>query len=284
MHSIQMSTIVKILLFLPFLTGMCSSSSHPYQKWCEQAFRADSGFVNSTQALQLLQLICQNDTALFGSQYCASQKGALSVVNLSQSDSSGKYYLGREINGERQWVLCTTINMVMDGMPFVLEFTERQGAFTLNGYRQYYHGNYACCWQGHWEEFAKMGPYFYVETCGTGSGFCAASANFLTFPLSPNTDNEAPSPSITLRSFQAYPLREVLQGKMNMRGDTIVVDYTYQVDSFIENAAKEMVPHSLYDTRFTALFGFDPAQQKFSLLNREAVLREKRLEYLFEDY
>ncbi len=280
----SMSNFVKILVFLPFLLGMCSFSEHPYQKWCEQVFRADSGFVSSAREKELLLLICRHDTAVFQSPYREFLLETMSAPDSVVYDSSGKYYRGREIDGERQWVLCLVLNAVTAELPFVIEFTERNGIFSLNSWGRYYHGNYGCCWENRWEEFAKLGPYFYVETCGTGTGFCSGTANFLTFPLSPNDDNEDTHPSIPLLWFQSYLLQEALEGRLSIRGDTIVADYTYKVDTLIENAAEEMIPHPVYDTRFTALFRFDPEQRKLTLLNRGAVLREERLKYFFEDY
>ena len=267
---------------LPLLC--CRPDAGPYQQWCEQSFRPDSGFVNSSQATELQRLICRYDSAVFSDEYRPVLLGMLDEQPVSTQDSLGKYYGFRLPNGDERYVLYLPVNILFGDAILLLEFKSHQGVWTFEGHEWFFHGNHACCLENDWSEFSRLGPYLYVKTCGTGSGFCSGAANFVFFPLTPNDDNDYQAPAIHLMWWQSFLLSESLTGSLHTAGDTIVAEYTYDVDTLTEDPAGEMIPHPVYNTRFTALFQIDTAARKIRLLDREAVLREKRLDYLFEEY
>lgn len=271
------------ILALTILAIYCRPAASPYQSWCEQNFRADSGFVGSAQAADLKRLICRYDSAVFTDEYRPVLLGMLDAAPTSGQDSAGKFYGFRLPDGELRYVLYLPVNILFADAILLFEFQSHKGAWVFEGHEWFFHGNHACCLDDEWSEFSRLGPYLYVETCGSGSGHCSGAANFVFFPLTPNIDNDYQAPSIRTQWWQSFLLTESLNGTLGIAGDTIVADYTFDLDTLMEDAAGEMIPHPVYKTRFTALFQVDTAARKIRLLNRDAVLREERLRYLFED-
>ncbi len=254
----------------------------PYQNWCEQNLRADSGFVSSAQTAALQRLICQHDSAVFTDEYRPVLLQMLDSSQVAPNDSAGKFYRLRFPDGDFHYVLYLPINLLFAEGLLVLDFREQKTGFSFGGYEWFFHGNHSCCLNNDWSEFSRLGPYLYIETCGTGTGFCSGQINFLTFPLVHNDDNDYEAPSVIVQWWQYFLLAEQLDGGLHMAGDTIVADYTYHADTLLEDAAGEMIPHPVYDSRFTALYHLDTANRSIRLLNRDAVLQEKRLDYLFD--
>lgn len=277
-----MLNFIKILVLLPFLAGLCYCSKAPYQQWCEQAFRADSGIINRNQVGQLLHLICQNDPAVFTSEFCSFLLETSVAQDTPLRYSSGKYFRGEAVDGQRRWVLCLKLNLLNGDAHLVLEFGEWNDSFSLNSHGWFYHGNYGWCWEGEWEGFARIGPYFYLVTCCRGTGLGCSHANILFFPLSANVDNEATPPNIPLTWNLFYLQQEALTGRLSLRGDTIIADYTYQVDTLIENSQEEMIAHPLRFTRFTAKFYVDTERQMTHLLNCDSIRRIEGAALLFD--
>ncbi|MFN5417271.1 MAG: hypothetical protein ACK5B9_09465 [Flavobacteriia bacterium] len=55
----------------------------------------------------------------------------------------------------------------------IAEFiVNEKGKAKFKSKTRYFHGNYPCCWNN-FDGFIKKGDYFFIKTCGTGSGFCA---------------------------------------------------------------------------------------------------------------
>lgn len=278
---------ISILLFpvlpLSILAFCLPTADSPYQAWCEQNFRADSGFVSSAQAAELQRLICQYDSSVFTDEYRPVLLEILDAGQPSSLDSAGKYYRLPLPDGGVRYVLYLPVNLLFAEGLLLLEFKSQKDAWAFGGHEWYFHGNHACCLEGDWSEFSRLGPYLYITTCGTGSGHCSAAANFVFFPLIPNNENDYQEPAIFTQWWQSFLLAESLNGRLAIAGDTIVADYTFDLDTLIEDSAGEMIPHPVYNTRFTALFQVDTTARKIRLLNREAVLREEHLRYFFED-
>lgn len=57
---------------------------------------------------------------------------------------------------------------------------------------RYFHGNYSCCWKSYYEGFSRIGEYYCLKTCGTGSGYCSSYLWIFKDILPQNEQNAIP--------------------------------------------------------------------------------------------
>lgn len=211
--------------------------------------------------------------------------GDTTIHSLSNSteEISGKYFRSTD-KGLTKWVLC--LNVYLDGWenPYIFEIQQRADKFTIASWGHYRHSSYACCWDGPMGGFYRLGPYFFVETCGRGSGFCAGEANILFFPLQ-RASIQADPPGIPVSWFQsgvAWP--EYLNSRFTVKNDTIVVNYEYELDSTIvlDRERDTFIPLEHY--YFQALFKAEPVAHRLQLINRNTISQYKRAGILFDEF
>jgi hypothetical protein len=265
--------------------------SEAFQQWCRFTFHRDSGMVSSAQNSFLQHLLVSNDTSFFAAEYnqmilddstyAGKNFGRLDTF---QRDSfGGKYFRGKVLAGSVQWVLCCPFNISgFGGDPFVFEITESNGKFNLTSWNAFYHGNYACCWHEPMDGFYKMGTWFFVNTCGTGSGFCSNTANLLFFPLSAPSDTLEKPKAIPVSFFQQFQQRELLEGKFQVRHDTIIGEYTYKLDSLRFSEEEKIIYFPMQKEAFQVLLKVDTVQRCIIMLNRKQIMDVKPGIWMFE--
>ncbi len=256
------------------------AESEVFQQWCRFTFCQDSGFVTRAQSTFFQRLLAQRDSTIFVPEYNRllltdsryDESNWARFDTFSRDSFGGKFYKGNAANGVQQWVICLPVTSTMDDDPYVFEIKNEKGKFKVASWDVFPHGNYACCWNEPMDGFYKIGRWFFVNSCGTGSGFCSSAAHLLFFPLSiPNDTLNRPT-VIPQYYFQGYPDEEYLKSTCRVHGDTIFADYFFSRDSVIDLEDHEKHIR-LEEARFTALFKIDTARRCIQLLNRTDVLR-----------
>lgn len=178
---------------------------------------ADSGYILKPQALKLLMQGdyegIYNDTIDFRS-----------YAELKDTDTIGKYY--RMHNGN----LFACINDIIhskSGAGQLLAEMSADGNMLRSEY--YSNGMYLCCWDRWYDGFNKIGPYYVLDQCGTGSGHCSTNSLFM------KGIGEDGGSSITRYVFTSMctggrsgMLACNMTSKSEFKGDTIVMHYTIE--------------------------------------------------------
>lgn len=247
-----------------------------FRQWCREVYTADSGYVNSAQEYRLIRLICDADTSVFTAPYCEFfRSDTLHCSTPVAPDSTGKYYRQLLPDGTIRWVLCMQVALYWE-VPYVFEIRQDGNRFTLAGWDVFPHGNYACCWHTPMSGFYKTGPYFLLETCNTGSAFCAGTAGVLFFPLAGSNDSMPESADIPVYFYQGQGrCNQYLSSQPMLAGDTLLVNYTFaQEDPETGDCRKQY--------SFSAFFKIDARNRTVVLLNREAILKYEEIAWFFE--
>ncbi len=167
----------------------------------------DSGFVIKKNGLSFLLANALTDTTdSFWNQ-------------LKDSDTIGKYYKVRETNNyfyctidlTRKYTFETHLLIEINTIGDILK-SER-----------FFHGNYLCCWDNYYEGFKKYGDYFGIETCGTGSGYCASYLYLFKNILPQEKQNSIPQSYWS--SLGAGGLSQRFSSEMKFKKDKLVLYY-----------------------------------------------------------
>lgn len=265
--------------------------SKPFQQWCRAVFRSDSGYVSTSQNAVFQQILLERDSSMFYGGYIEflradadSFEHKLASLDTFPRDSpGGKYFLATR-GGQRHYVACLLIGNDFGGYPYVFDISEKDGVFRLESWKDYQHGLHACCWHGNMSGFYRVGPWFLVNTCNTGSGYCANKAHLLFFPLLSKIDIVEEKAIIPLGSFQWFFEKddqsvEGFEGKLIDGGDVLYCDY----HNYLESSHGEEATVIVRQSDFRAVFKVDTALRQVILLNKEDVAKQEFGDYIIPE-
>lgn len=236
------------------------------------AFDSDSGYVDSDKGQVFERLICTSDSAILDPDYCAGVAAdTLPKPSDGRTPAVGKYYKTRLSDGSERIAYCQIFEPGGWESPFVFEIIRKEEVYTLGSWSMFTHGNWNCCWDGPMSGFYQSGKYFFLETCNTGSGFCASTAHFLSFPL--RNEQEAFS-EVPVYMHQWTPEgNELLYSHFRWSGDTLFGTYDHRMEAPVWNG-DSMVGSKTVDS-FSALVKYlpDVSGLYLKVLNPEALER-----------
>lgn len=257
----------------------------PFQQWCSAVFQADSGFINEPQGYQLQALVEEIDTAIFlveHSNWDLPLQGP--TVSFSPLERiTGKYYRDVKADGVIRWILCLNALTEVGEHPYILEIGQNEKDFSLVSWALYYHGMYDCCWHGPMRGFFRLGPYFFIKTCNTGSLFCAGKAHPLYFPQRNKEETEPLAIPVSFWQRQGGRFGQSVESTWQLASDTLIVQYEYNLDTFEDQEGPpcdDCLPHD----RFTAFYKIDTVLQTVKLLNREAIMQHEEASSMFDEF
>lgn len=123
---------------------------------CPNVFKRDSGYLRKKEALEILKIASPRlyDSIPF-------QEG---LKNILERSYMGKYYKEK---GQNKYILyieyLSSSNYIFEIYPDL----------NIIKYRDFASGNYNCCWGSDFDGFRKIGEFYSIRYCGTGSGYCA---------------------------------------------------------------------------------------------------------------
>lgn len=138
------------------------------------------------------------------------------------TDTIGKYY---RLNDEDAYLACI-LDHAVDGRENLLLFeTNPQGVVTKSFH--YYYGEAHCCWVSTFDGFGRMGNYFFIRTCGTGTAMCTSDL-YLFKTASPQEAQQPISEWYWMGSNAADPAIHGVSSVLKVQGDSVQVHYTVE--------------------------------------------------------
>ncbi|MBO9732497.1 MAG: hypothetical protein J7623_27895 [Chitinophaga sp.] len=139
---------------------------------------------------------------------------------INDTDTIGKYY---RLNDEVTYLACI-LHYTGDGRENLLLFeTNSRGAVTKSFH--YYYGVAHCCWMHAFDGFGRMGNYFFVRTCGTGTSMCTSELYLFKTALAQEAQQPV-SEWYWMGSNAADPAIHGVSSVVNVQGDSVQVHYT----------------------------------------------------------
>jgi hypothetical protein len=120
-------------------------------------FKEDTGFIIKRTALPYLLAAKLIDTTM------------ADWSDTPDNDTIGKYY---QLNKDSGYLACI-LNYTKDGNEYLLLF-ETDTTGSVKKTFPYYYGTSHCCWAAAFDGFGRLGNYFFVRTCETGTAFCGS--------------------------------------------------------------------------------------------------------------
>jgi hypothetical protein len=184
-------------------------------------FKGDTGFLIKRTALPYLLTVKLIDTTIADWSYTAD------------NDTIGKYY---QLDKDSGYLACI-LNYSRDGGEHLSLFEIDPGGFVKKTF-PYYYGTSHCCWSLVFDGFGRLGNYFFIRTCGTGTAFCGSE--LYLFKTAQSQDNQYPIFEWNwMGSDAADPTIHQVLSVVDVKGDSVAVYYkvmagveAVRVDSF----------------------------------------------------
>ncbi|NUO00027.1 MAG: hypothetical protein HUU01_05360 [Saprospiraceae bacterium] len=111
---------------------------------------------------------------------------------------------------------------------------------------RFFHSNYSCCLDNYYEGFSKLGDYFGLITCGTGSGYCAGYLYLFKEILPQDAQHSIPQWywSSLGEQFQRF------SSTMELKKDNLVVHYTVEDGELDEGSTRNIKETRKFDVRY----------------------------------
>ena len=132
--------------------------------WCNKILISESGQIASKDGFDFLLLTNLIDSTTNAWNYILEN---YSVI--------GKYFRKKEKNA---YILCIADYSLAFTTHIVFHLKKENGIWEVQN-KRYYHGNYPCSWATTISGFGKIGNYFYIDICGTGSAVCRADRTII---------------------------------------------------------------------------------------------------------
>ena len=203
-------SIVFIFILLVLNTSCRRFIENPDKSKIFERFVADSGYILKKEGISILLKIESNDTI------------DTNYSTLKDTDTIGKYYKTK--NGNYLACVLDIIHPIRNASPVLIEYTPKGKIINTENY---YGGMYLCCWKNNYEGFKRLGDYYSIKTCGTGSGFC--SGNIYLFK-----ELEPQYKSIPLTAWSRFCVYQAegkpalacsITSKMSIKLDTVTMHY-----------------------------------------------------------
>jgi hypothetical protein len=152
---------------------------------CPNVFKRDSGFLRKKEALEILKIA--NHTLYDSIPFQEELK------DIAEKAYMGKYYKEKDQNKYILYIqYLSSSNYIFEIYPDL----------NIIKYRDFPSGNYNCCWASDFDGFKKIGEFYSIRYCGTGSGYCAGHVYIFK-----DLDN-VPENSIIEQCFMFNPLEK----------------------------------------------------------------------------
>lgn len=120
-------------------------------------FSLDSGYITKKAGLPLLLFYGITDTTNSSWNW------------IKDSDTIAKYYRDQQTG---HYFICSfDCSNMFDFSTHIIFELNQNGKLIKN--ERFFHGNYPCCWENHYNGFNRYGTFYGINICGTGSGYCA---------------------------------------------------------------------------------------------------------------
>ncbi len=181
----------------------------------ESIFVNDSGFVSIKNGEKFLLELNNNDSIDFG------------YKKLDLNDTIGKYY--KKENSKNYYLFLNDIlNVKFGPSQFILE-VDAEGNVIRS--ERFTNGFYLCCWNNKYDGFGKLKDYYFIRSCGTGSGFCSSNI-YLFKEILPqeklNSITQEVFSSTCVGNVKHQPLSCSVTSKIEVKPKSLVFHYKYE--------------------------------------------------------
>lgn len=231
---------ITLTIFLLILTSFLWSNQQlkdlTFRKKNENLFSKDSGYIQKKDALSLLLKLNMNDTI------------DLDYIKLKDNDTIGKYY--KKENSQNYYACITDIiNPKYYPSHFILEVNPK-GEILKN--ERYTNGFYLCCWKNEFEGFTKLNDYYFLKTCGTGSGFCSSEI----YVFKEIIPQEKLNPILTsmfngmCESYKNKILSCTLTSRIESKASSLVLHYKYNKGFITKSQKFKIKSTEIFDVEY----------------------------------
>jgi len=196
-------------------------------------FKQDSGFITKKDGL----IILFPDSLKINSNIYWNGK--------LESDTIGKYYRDGE-NGNYIICIVPLIDTSYSCNPCLLIEMKPNG--TIVNKVKFEHSNTPCCVDNPYNEFGKMGDYFCLKTCSSGSGYCATYQYIFKYVIPQNKQNPIPESYYSIFSSTNYESK--LSSVFELYDKYIIVHYLLETGTIGGNSLLKIINTEKFDIKF----------------------------------
>jgi hypothetical protein len=231
--------IVLILTILLFFWSHAFLQTAPKEKNAitkeiSLALKSDSGYIRKMEGLAFLILHSFTDTT---ESYWKEIK---------ETDTIGKYY---RISATGNYIICFADygKGIFSPTNLLLELNNKKT--NIIKHVRYSHGTYPCCLNNISLNLNKIGDFYYINTCSTGSGFCSKSIYLFKSVSAPNKLLCIP---LEMNWFM-YGNFQILSSTMVLKDTILAVKYVYEqgIDINIPDSLKPEKSFQIKEKRDT---------------------------------
>lgn len=202
-------------------------------------FKGESGYLKKLDALELIKLAGGNGVIRSESSYIDFTRWD----EVKESEVMAKYYKDKHV-GRYMVYVDNKACPFPDNMVLQVDIINK----TIDR-KTFPSGNYNCCWQGQFDGFKKVGEYYYIRPCGTGSGYCAADIHLFRdlkkVPENPIAEYAWSS------GFGDFPYLWLTTTEMELTLDGVKFKYKYEEGEIVDVDTTTSVLKAIKTLRFT---------------------------------
>jgi len=215
-------------------------------------FVGDSGYILKNNGLEILKHLASKDiTFNIEPQY----KEYMTWDSIPSTDTLGIYYKDEGKNSYHAFI--ENIAYIFDTSLIIEVDIEKQSIKP----EEFHGAMYKCCWNGRFDGFRKIGKYYYIKVCGTGSGYCAGDFYlFQDFSDIGNTICESAFSSMMYVEGQENFGYGHLDSDLTLTEKGIQMDYTFEEGMYIEVNDSTIFPHKLKTRKFKVDYTFQDGE------------------------
>jgi hypothetical protein len=176
----------------------------------------DSGFILKKDGLRFLLSVAITDTS--GSGWSQAK----------DNDTIGRFY---KVKQTGNFFVCTIDLSKRNSFETHLLLEIKADGTVLKNER-FFHGNYSCCWHNYYEGFNKIGDFFCIKTCVTGSGYCGTHI-YIFKEIKPQEKQNSIVQSYW-SSFSGDGLSQNLNSTIEWNNDYLLMHYELEKGKFDE--------------------------------------------------
>jgi hypothetical protein len=230
---------ITFILFMMFCFCGCNQTTNEIKDQEENnrksnlTFNQDSGFITKKDGLIILFPDSLNINLNF------YWNGKL------ESDTIGKYYRDGE-NGNYIISVVPIIDTSYSCNPCLLIEMKPNG--TIVNKVEFEHSNTSCCVDNPYNEFGKIGDYFCLKTCSSGSGYCATYKYIFKNVIPQNMQNPIPESYYSI--FSSTNSESKLSSVFEFHDKYIIVHYLFETGTIGDNSLLKINNTEKFDIKF----------------------------------
>lgn len=217
-------------------------------------FVGDSGYIFKDNGLEILKYLASKDSTI---NIEPDQNNYLTWDSIASTDTLGIYYKDEGQNSYHAFI--ENIAYMFDSSLLIEVDIENQSIKP----EEFHGAMYKCCWNSRFDGFRKIGKYYYIKVCGTGSGYCAGDFYlFEDFSDIGNTICESAFSSMMYVEGQENFGYGYLHSELKLTEEGIRMNYTFEEGIHIEVNDSTIVPKELRTHKFKVDYTFQEGQWK----------------------